>query len=488
MKSATGRPALVVDTTPVYVDLDGTLIFGDLLWETLLAATRVSLTDALSGLAALRGGRAAMKRAFAERTTIDVVSLPYNLPLVDWLREQAASGRPVFLATASDGQLAEQVAQHLGFFAGVLASDGSNNLKGRRKLEAIRRHRGEGDFAYCGNGPEDLPIFEAAAEAIVVNAAESVQAQARERARVTHVFPGPGGSLRVWARALRAHQWLKNLLLFVPLITAFRLTDAASLAAAFGAFVAFCMVASGGYLANDLLDLSADRGHPTKRHRPLAAGALPVQSAALASAVLLGAGLALALAVSAGLAGWVALYAVLTLAYSMWIKRVATFDLIALAALYTLRVLAGGAAIGVEVSFWLLAFSVFLFFSLATVKRCAELVSLRAREKASAARRGYEASDLEVLKSIGIATSVAAVLVLALYVQTPDVVQRYGAPRALWLMQAGLLAWLAHLWLVTWRGRMHDDPLVFAIRDRTSRWLILAMGVAYAFAAIAFRH
>jgi len=488
MGSAGGRAALIVDTTPVYVDLDGTLVFGDLLWESLLAAARVSLADALAGLAALRGGRAAMKRAFAERVTIDVDSLPYNLPLVDWLREQAASGRPVYLATASDGRLAERVAQHLGFFAGVLASDGTNNLKGRRKLDAIRRHRGDGEFAYCGNGPEDLPIFEAAAEAIVVNASESVRAEARRRARVTRVFPGNGGSLRTWARALRVHQWLKNLLLFVPLITAFRLTDAASAFAAFGGFVAFCMVASGGYLANDLLDLSADRGHPTKRHRPLAAGALAVQPAALACAALLATGLLLALSVSASLAGWVALYAMLSLAYSMWIKRVATFDLIALAALYTLRILAGGAAVDVEVSFWLLAFSVFLFFSLATVKRCAELVSMRSREQANVARRGYEASDLEVLKSIGIATSVASVLVLALYVQTPEVAQRYGAPRALWLMQAGLLAWLAHLWLVTWRGRMHDDPLVFAIRDASSRWLILAMGLTYAFAATAFGH
>ncbi len=176
----------------------------------------------------------------------------------------------------------------------------------------------------------------------MVNASESVRAEARRRARVTRVFPGNGGSLRSWGRALRVHQWLKNLLVFVPLVTAFRLADPASVFAAIGGFVAFCMVASGGYLANDLLDLSADRGHPAKRHRPLASGALAVQSAVPACAALLAGGLLLALAVSAALAGWVALYAVLTLAYSMWIKRVATFDLLALAALYTLRVLAGG--------------------------------------------------------------------------------------------------------------------------------------------------
>lgn len=481
-----GQPAaaLEADATPVYVDLDGTLILTDLLWESLLSALRRNPLAALRALLQLRHGRAAMKQALARLAVLEPGALPYNEPLLGWLRESARGGRPIYLATAADGELARRVAQHVGVFAGVLASDGRDNLKGPRKLDAIRRHRGEGAFDYCGNGPEDVVIFEAAREAIVVNAATSVRAAAQQRARVTRRFDGPPSGARAWLKALRLHQWLKNLLVFVPLVTSFRIGDPASLGLALGAFVAFCAVASAGYLVNDLLDLASDRHHPTKRHRPLASGRVGVPAAVGAAALGFAGGGALALAFSPALAAWLAAYAVLTLAYSLAIKRVPVFDLIALAALYTIRVLAGGAAVDVEVSFWLLAFSAFLFFSLATIKRCAELVSMRARNEATARGRGYQASDLEVLKSLGTATSVGAVLVLALYVQAPDVAQRYGSPRLLWLMLTGLLAWLAQLWLVTWRGRMHDDPLVFALRDPVSRWLVLAMVAAFSGAAM----
>lgn len=476
--------ALVSDTTPVYVDLDGTLIRTDLLWESLLSTARRDPVAALRGLARLRSGKAAMKRALAECATIDVAALPYNEAFVEWLRGEAGRGRPLYLATAADETLARRVAEHLGIFSGVLASDGARNLKGPNKLEAIRAHRNGGAFAYCGNGPEDLQIFEAATEAIVVGASPSVESLARDTANVTASFADSGVGWRVWLRAMRVHQWLKNLLVFVPLLTAFGLDSPAMIGHAIVGFVAFCLVASGGYFVNDLLDLPADRMHPTKRHRPLASGRLSVPAGVAAGGASLLLGLLLGAATSAAFAGWLVGYAVLTLAYSTTIKRYAIFDLLALAALYTVRILAGGAAIGVEVSFWLLAFSVFLFFSLATIKRCGELRLVRSRSETAARGRGYVAGDLEVLKSLGTATSVAAVLVLALYVQSPEVAQRYGAPRALWLMLAGLLTWLSHLWLVTWRGRMHDDPLVFALRDATSRWLILAMGLAFGAAVL----
>jgi 4-hydroxybenzoate polyprenyltransferase len=299
------------------------------------------------------------------------------------------------------------------------------------------------------------------------------------------VFPGAGGGgARAWLRALRPHQWLKNLLVFVPLLTAFLVNDPGAVLAALLAFVAFGCVASGGYLVNDLLDLSADRRHPTKHLRPFASGELKAASGVAAAAALFAAGLGIAALVAPALAAWLAAYGLLTLAYSLFIKRQAVFDLIALAALYTIRILAGGAAVGVEVSFWLLAFSVFLFFSLATVKRCAELVSMRAREVNRARGRGYEAGDYEVLKSLGTSTSVAAVLVLALYVESAEIAHRYAAPRLLWLMLVGLLAWLSHLWLVTARGAMDDDPLVFTLRDPVSRWLVAAIGLAFACAAL----
>ncbi len=473
------------DRLPIYVDLDGTLIHTDLLWESLLSALRVAPLGALAGLGRLREGRAAMKSALAGLAQIDVDALPYNRPLLEWLSEQARAGRPLWLATAANRSLAERVAAHLGLFEGVLASDETHNLKGPNKLAAIRAHAGGDAFAYCGNGPEDLPIFAAAAEAVLVSASAPVQARAEAVGNVAARFDPPGtGGLRAWLRAMRLHQWLKNLLVFVPLVTAFRLGDAAALGAALVAFIAFGLVASGGYLINDLLDLSADRRHPSKHRRPFASGELSVPAGAAAAAVLLACGLGLALAVSAPLALWLVGYAVLTLAYSLAIKRQAVFDLIALGALYTIRILAGGAAIQVEVSFWLLAFSGFLFFSLATVKRCAELVSMRSRDVLAARGRGYQSADLEVLKSLGTATSVGAVLVLALYVNAGDVAHRYASPRVLWLMLVALLAWLAHVWMQTWRGNMHDDPLVFALRDPVSRWLIGAMALAFGSAAL----
>jgi 4-hydroxybenzoate polyprenyltransferase/phosphoserine phosphatase len=473
------------DQPPIYVDLDGTLIHSDLLWESLLSGLRLRPFAALRGLGALAAGRAAMKRALAGVGNVDVAALPYNRPLLEWLEAQVRSGRRVWMATAAERSLAEQVAAHLGLFSGVLASDGHHNLKGANKLAAIREHAGLGGFVYCGNGPEDVRIFAAASQAVVVAASPSVEAAARAQAEVAEVFPGAGGGgARAWLRALRPHQWLKNLLVFVPLLTAFLVTEPAAVLAALLAFVAFGCVASGGYLVNDLLDLSADRRHPTKHRRPFASGELKASSGVAAAVALFAAGLGIAALVASALAAWLAAYGLLTLAYSLFIKRQAVFDLIALAALYTIRILAGGAAVGVEVSFWLLAFSVFLFFSLATVKRCAELVSMRAREVDHARGRGYEAGDYEVLKSLGTATSVAAVLVLALYVESAEIANRYAAPRLLWLMLVGLLAWLAHLWLMTGRGAMDDDPLVFALRDPVSRWLVAAIGLAFACAAL----
>jgi 4-hydroxybenzoate polyprenyltransferase len=478
------REAQGRDHMPIYVDLDGTLIRTDVLWESLVSALRCNVWRALCGLAQLRHGKAAMKRALADAGPVDAALLPYNEIFVEWLRSEAARGRPLILATAADQALAKSVAAHLGFFVDVIASDGRRNLKGLGKLDAIQAHRGDGAFAYCGNGPEDIDIFRAADEAILVGGSARVQARASELPGVVRRFSAGETDWRTWLRGMRAHQWLKNLLVLVPLVTAFGLNDAGMVAQAFTAFVAFCLVASGGYFFNDLMDLHADRAHPTKRRRPLASGRLPVQSGVAAAAGMSTGGLALGWMISPPFAAWLFGYALLTLAYSMALKRAAIVDLIALAALYTTRVLAGGAAIGVEVSFWLLAFSGFLFFSLATVKRCGELLQVRNRSEQLAPGRGYVVADLELLKSFGVATSVAAVLVLALYVQSPEVAQRYATPRALWLVLAVLLTWLSHLWLVTSRGQMHDDPLVFALRDPMSRWLILVMGAAFAGAAM----
>ncbi|MCD6681545.1 MAG: UbiA family prenyltransferase [Burkholderiaceae bacterium] len=492
---------------PLYVDLDGCLLRTDTLWESFAAALRANPVAGLFALFTLLQGRAALKRRLAAIGQADVASMPRNERFVGWLRAQRARGRRVVLATAADSALAVQAAQVAqvaqsgeavqsgeatpdsredALFDAVLSSDGARNLKGPNKLAAIRDHAGDAPFDYCGNGPEDVAIFAQARRAIVVGASPRVLAAARRESNVSEVFdarsPWPARA-RALLRAMRPHQWLKNLLVLVPLLTSFRVGEMPAFFDAALAFVSFSLAASSGYLLNDLLDLSADRRHPRKRLRPFAAGELSVRSGFAAAALLFVASIALAFAVGNTFVGWVLAYLAMTGAYSGFAKRVALLDVAALAGLYTVRVLAGGAAIGVEVSFWLLAFSVFLFFSLALVKRCGEIVAQLERDEATGGGRGYRVRDLPVLQALGIGASFAALVVLALYVQTPEVTQRYASPQLLWLMLVGLLILLGRMWLSTARGEMHDDPLVYAIEDRASRWTVGALLVLFAAAA-----
>ncbi|MBN9426595.1 MAG: UbiA family prenyltransferase [Burkholderiales bacterium] len=472
---------------PLYVDLDGTLSKTDALWESFASALRRRPWALPGAIAGLTRGRAALKRRLAELGRPDAAVFPLREAFADWLAEQRAAGRRIVLATAAERELAEAVAARVGLFDAVLASDGQHNLKGPGKLEAIRRDAAGRAFDYCGNGPEDVPIFAAARRAIVVGAPPGVLRRARQRAEVGRVFdaaPSPLAKLLLGLRAARPHQWLKNLLVLVPMLTAFKLDEGLALSQVLLAFLSFSLAASSGYLLNDLLDLAADRRHPRKRERAFAAGLLSVRSGFAGAALLLIASLAIAIAVGRAFTGWVVIYLLMTGAYSGFAKRIALLDVAMLAGLYTVRVLAGGAAIGVALSFWLLAFSVFLFFSLALVKRCGELVAQLARAEETGRGRGYEVSDLSVLQMLGIATSCAALLVLALYVQEPEVTQRYASPQILWVMLFGLLVWLGRLWLDTARGLMHDDPLVYALQNPASRWLVVLLLALYAVAAL----
>lgn len=468
---------------PLYVDLDGTLLKTDMLWESLVGAVRQRPFAAFRAALSLLKGRAALKQAFAGLASLDPALLPYREDFVAWLRDEFRRGRRIILATAADARIAHGIAAHLGIFSDVLASDGSTNLKGIHKLEAIRTHCGNRAFAYCGNSSEDVAIFEASASAIVVNASARVLARSRHTGKVSAEFARES-SLKPWVKALRPHQWMKNLLVFVPVLTAFRLNDGGALFAAMLAFAAFSLTASAGYLFNDLLDVATDRQHPRKRKRPFAAGTLSLPAGVAGFFVLTTCGLALAAAVSLKLLAWVIGYFVLTTSYSLWLKRLAIYDVMSLACLYTMRVTAGGAAAGITLSFWLLAFSGFLFLALALVKRCGELVAQRDKAEATARGRGYGIDDLVVLMPLGIGASCASVLVLSLYVQAPDVLARYGSPNLLWLLLMAVFAWQAQIWLVTARGEMHDDPLVYAIRHRKSLTLVIVMALAFGAAAL----
>jgi 4-hydroxybenzoate polyprenyltransferase len=430
----------------------------------------------------LMGGKASLKRHIAATVQLDVVHLPYNRELLQYLEQQKAAGRTIYLATAADGDTAQRVADHLGLFTGVLASDGNLNLAGKNKLAAFQSQFGD-NFCYIGNALPDLTLLQHCQQPMVANPTRGLTAALR-RARITpvRVFEERVSPLKAWPKAIRIHQWAKNVLIFLPLLLAHTAARGLS-AAALLAFLSFGLCASATYIVNDLLDLEADRQHPRKRRRPFASGDLSVIAGIIVVALFLAASLVLALLVPHAIEAlspqlalsrphyflwWLGIYLVTTLSYSLRLKRAVLVDVIVLSGLYTIRILAGSAATGVVVSAWLAGFSIFFFLSLAFVKRFAELESLRERGGATAGGRGYHVSDIEQLRSFGSASGYASVVVLTLYISNLDAAQLYHHTNRLWLLVPVLLLWISRLWLLASRGSLNEDPVVYAITDRRS--------------------
>ncbi|SOE80831.1 4-hydroxybenzoate polyprenyltransferase [Caballeronia arationis] len=466
---------------PIVVDLDGTLIRSDVLVESGFAFLKSSphrFYEPLGWLA--RGGKPALKSRLAERAHIDVSVLPYDGELVAWLREARAAGRTLVLATASHERFAAAIAAHLGIFDRVFATNERINLSAGRKRDALVEAYGEKGFDYVGNSHDDVPVWAAADRAYVVNPHAGVERAARKQDNVERVFENRPPSLRVWAKSLRLHQWLKNLLIFVPLLAGHFVNQLPLVVLALIAFVTFGMCASSVYLLNDLLDLEDDRHHPVKRRRPLASGAMPLTWGLALFPVLLVAAFTIAVICLPWRFCLVLVgYYVLTLAYSMVLKRRVMVDVVVLAGLYTVRIVAGAAAIGAQLTFWLLAFSMFIFLSLALVKRYAELHSMKERGLVKTRGRGYVSSDLPLISSLGTASGYLSVLVLALYIQDRGTTQLYHHPRMIWLACPLLLYWISRTWIIAHRGGMHDDPIVFAARDRTSLFVVVLCGLIF---------
>ena len=467
------------DNPVLVVDLDGTLIKTDLLAET---ASRFLIEQpyrCFKLLAWLAQGKSVLKSRLAASTRIDVASLPYNQELILWLRAEKAKGRRLVLATASHRVLADQVAAHLGLFDEVLATDGATNLKANAKRDALVSRYGERGFDYVGNDRADIPVWQAAAKAHVVSRSPRLIEQARSHGNLGVLMGNGKPPLAVaLVKAMRPHQWMKNLLVFIPLLAAHHYLHALSVLQAAVAFAVFGLAASSVYLLNDLVDVADDRHHARKRHRPLAAGNLSLPLGWAAWPVLLL--LAFALAGPVANMPWrfmasMGAYFVLTVAYSLRLKQVPIVDVLTLAMLYTLRIIAGAAAIAVPLSFWLLSFSMFIFLSLAFIKRYSELRVARDAGSVGTLRgRGYEPQDLELVSSLGGSAGYTAVLVLALYLQDGHTASLYATPAIIWLACPLLLFWISRAWLIAHRGNMHDDPIVFALKDRLS-WVIVAL-------------
>jgi 4-hydroxybenzoate polyprenyltransferase len=454
--------------TPLCVDLDGTLINGDLLLESLLLLIKRNPLFLFMIPWWLLHGKATLKAEIAKRISLNPAALPYNEAFYTWISAQKSTGRQVWLCTASNHRLAEKVATHLGIFDGVISSSDTENMSGKIKAKQLVEKFGTRMFDYCGNHQVDLDIWRVSQGAIMVNASPHLERQAKSHTKILFSFPKQSRVLRSAMKALRPHQWVKNLLLFIPLAAAHQANNFDMALDAGIAFLAFGLCASSVYLLNDMLDLEADRQHQRKKHRPFAAGDLSLLVGFALAPILLATAIALALQLPRDFLLVLLCYYVLTLAYSLGLKRIVLVDTIALAGLYTIRIIAGAAAVAVQLSFWLLLFSIFLFLSLALVKRYAELDSMLRQGKLKAAGRGYLVEDLTILDTMGAAAGYMCVIILALYINSPDVEALYSRPQIIWFLCVLLLYWISRVWLRAHRGTMNEDPLVFALKDPVS--------------------
>ena len=449
------------------VDLDGTLVRTDLLVESAFVLLKRNVFFVFLIPLWLIRGKAHLKSEIAARVEIDAGMLPFNDDFLNHLKTEYDNGRTLILATASNEKLAKAVAEHLGIFQDVLASDGNVNLSGQYKLKQLEDSFGSHGFDYAANAMADLPIWQKARKTLLVNPERGVKKAAERQGEIAHIFEDHENiPLKHYFRALRLHQWLKNLLLFIPLLMAHRFDEPVLIGQALLAFLAFGLCASSVYLLNDLLDLPDDRRHPTKHLRPFALGSIPIVNGVWLAPALLILAFTTALLLPVEFIGILAIYYGITLAYSLRLKREALIDVLTLAGLYTIRIIAGAAAVSIVPSFWLLAFSMFIFLSLALVKRFTELSLLHQQEQTIASGRGYDTTDLETLSQFGTTSAYMAILVLAFYINGETVQRLYTHPEVIWLLCPLLLYVMTRIWLLARRGEFHEDPVMFMILDR----------------------
>ena len=460
---------------PLCVDLDGTLIKTDMLYEAVVLLVRQNPLNVFFIIFWLFQGKAFLKARIAERVMPDVEQLPYNQSVLEWLQAEKERGRELILATASHKSYAEAVAKHVKLFESVEASDEYTNLSSTQKAQRLTDSFGEGGYDYVGNSKDDVKVWDKANTAFIVG---------KERAALDYLKHDNAHQIvdtssakpkwRTWLKAIRIHQWLKNSLLFVPAILASKYFEFSTVMSLIAAFIAFGLCASSVYLLNDMIDVDVDRRHPTKHRRPLASGDISIKNAAFVSIAMLFSGLVISLALPILFTLVLALYFATTCAYSFVLKRLLLIDVLTLAGLFTVRVIAGAAAIQGEVSTWLLAFCVFFFLSLALVKRFVEITTASDEVNRARTGRGYQTVDLETLGQGGIASGFAAVVVLALFIDSPEVAESYNHPEFIWLVCPLVLYIVFRIWILARRKEMHDDPVVFLITDWRSQIMIVA--------------
>tara|TARA_B100002019_G_scaffold280457_1_gene283421 strand:+ start:600 stop:2039 length:1440 start_codon:yes stop_codon:yes gene_type:complete len=473
-------------TQTIVVDLDGTLTPTDTLYESIVLLIKNNPFIVFFLLSWLLKGIAYFKSKVAENCNLDMATLPYNLQLIEWLKEEKANGKKIVLCTAANERIASAVSEYLKIFDEVIASDISINLKSASKHEALENRFGNKGFDYAGNSKEDFDVWRSAHKAIVVNASKSFLKKVKAITVVSKIFPHQPIKPAHWRHMFRIHHWVKNLLLFVPLLAAHQFGDMQFFISLLIAFVSFSLCASAVYMVNDLLDLNNDRMHSRKRYRPFAAAVIPIKYGIVLIPIFIIMSFALAMVVGSNFFICLMSYFVLTILYSFYLKRFVLIDCLTLAGLYTIRIIAGNAAVTAPVSFWLLGFSAFIFLSLAFVKRYAELLSQEQEGHSESYGRGYILTDAKLLQTFGITAGYASVLVFALYVNSETVIKLYAQPELIWFAVPLVLFWINWIWIRAHRGEMYDDPIVFALKDRTSQLSAIFLICIFLFSAANF--
>lgn len=465
------------DTIPLVVDLDGTFVRTDLLVEGFVHLIKKNPFYFFLCIFWLLKGKYNLKENIDARANTNYSLLPINNDIFDFIKSESEKGRKIILATASLQSQADEIRKTYPVFDEAFGSCDGQNLSGLKKSSFLVNKYGNGQFDYMGNSKADLPIFTEARHAYLINAANWVEQKAKKIGNLQKTWKNTGTILTSSIKAIRVYQWLKNLLLFVPLVTSHSISYPDLVLKTMIAFVAFGFIASTGYIINDLMDLDSDRSHPRKKKRPMASGKLSILSAIAIAIVLFVVGLMAAYLINISFFIILLLYFLLSVGYSIHFKKIVLYDVFLLAAFYTIRVISGGIVTDIPISFWLVAFSIFIFLSLAFVKRYSEIAQVTHLKSIENRRRDYSAVDLPLLQIMGIASGFMSVIVFSLYINSPEVGLLYGNPKILWFLSFLLLFWISRIWLVTSRGQMTDDPIVFTLKDPGSYVLFLLTAI-----------
>jgi len=455
---------------PLFVDLDGTLIKTNTLHEAILALVRTAPQRLLLLPFWLMRGQAYLWHRLSQLVSLNVALLPYRPEVIEYLKREKRASREITLISGAHYTLVEGVARHLNLFDHCMGSDEMAHLIGEKKLSVIVHSYRKKSFDYIGDSRADLPIWKESRRAVIAGSNMSLVAQLRKCAdSYDHIEPLEKPGIRSFLKAMRVYQWAKNLLLFAAIFLGHQFNNLPLIFDVLQGFAAFSLCGSAMYILNDLMDLEADRLHARKRKRPFAAGDISLATGALISVVLLLGAFAIAISLPLGFAAMLGVYFTLTLLYTFYFKEKLLVDVFILASLYTIRVWAGGVCAGIEISHWATAFFMCLFLSLALAKRHSELTaSAGAQEDKQLNRRGYRPSDTQFVLVYGCGSSLMSVLVIAIYLNSPDVSVHYRRPSLLWFVCPTLAYWTSRLWILAARGELDEDPVLFAIKDKIS--------------------